>query len=852
MWMGGVRKNPAPVPPPPPPTPPGPPPGPAPPSPPVETGPLSRTFDDSNWTIVDVPHDFIISGQYDQSQPGSGSSYLPRKNSYYRKHFNLPDDYKGQAVWLYFDGVFQTAQVYLNGELLGFQECGYTSFYYRLDNVSTVKFGDGPENENVVALYVDGSKGSGWWYEGAGIYRHVHLYITSKQHIELDGVFAPGTVSGKITSGDAPTDGHSADVTVNCSLVAVNDDSTSSVSLSARYTLVDPKTNGVVGHTTVPAISLPKAPSSGATTSQYLNGTISLTAANLWSIPRPYLYTLISELLSASGDVVDATNTTVGFRSLHYTADQGFFMNDAHVKVRGFCDHASFGGVGAAVPDRILLFRAQTMRSIGGNGRRMSHNPPEPAALDIYDRVGGVVMDENRVFGSALNLVNNMGAMVKRDRNHPSITIWSFCNEGACGASNGTGFRDVTYQYDGTRPVLGNDDGNLALNKNMDVQGFSHKSGSTFDNYHSINPDKPTFASECCSCQTMRDEPDEFNGGCVAGQTNQSNGRPYVSGTMVWTLFDYYGESHGWPHVISEYGQFDVVGFAKAAAHWYRSWWLGAVPETSDDRPVVGGAHAAHIVEMWDGNATMVATNGDDTRNIHGYTNAPYANLLVNGKSQGAQAVSDLGAASWTVPFTPGNLTLVALDEHNMTLATDTRITPGVAAKVELSIDTPTPTLGTGSALFADGQDVALLRATIVDAKGNKVGSSAANVTFTIVSGPGRVIASHNGDQGNHEPNHAPWHSAFHGLVRGIVQVTVDAATPTWHRRRMLQIDTDANRRTTIVNPDGVSDPPPDIVVQATSPGLTSSTVTIPVSVDPAAAVMATAYASVGKEITFN
>jgi beta-galactosidase/beta-glucuronidase len=212
--------------------------------------------------------------------------------------------------------------------------------------------------------------------------------------------------------------------------------------------------------------------------------------------------------------------------------------------------------------------------------------------LDIYDRVGMVVMDENRDFGDSPEYVLNMGAMVKRDRNHPSVTIWSYCNEGGCGGgpTTGSGFYNITYAYDGTRPTLGNHVGNTDLNKYMDVQGFSHKGSGSFESYHKQFPKKPLFASECCSCETMRGEDvsvkakttgpgtlQSFNADCVAAQTQGSNALPFVSGTMVWTLFDYYGESHGWPHVISMFGQLDVAGFPKAPAYWYGYGLCGSV-----------------------------------------------------------------------------------------------------------------------------------------------------------------------------------------------------------------------------------------------------------------------------------
>ena len=425
--------------------------------------------------------------------------------------------------------------------------------------------------------------------------------------------------------------------------------------------------------------------------------------------------------------------------------------------------------------------------------------------------------------------------------------------EGACGASNGSAFRAVTYQYDGTRPVLGNDDGNLNLNKNMDVQGFSHKSGSTFDSYHEAFPEKPTFASECCSCTTHREDKGAGPMQCTSGQSSASNDRDFMTGTMVWTLFDYYGEDHGWPNIASKYGQFDLAGFPKNTAYWYRSWWLGGTNLTSDDRPSVGGEYQANLLNYWDAAPTGALTGHPNQ--IAGITNAPFAELFLNGKSLGTQRTERLGHLSWDIPeFSAGNLTMAAMDTHNRTVATDTMVTVGDPDSVQLQIDTPAPSIGTGSAVFLDGQDVAMLRGTVVDKNGNRVHNSTAVVTYMVVSGPGRVLATHNGDSANHEPNLSPWHSSYGGLTRAIVQTSTDAGTPAWHRRRLLQIDAEANLRTQIADPDDAQAPvpPAGIVIQATSPGLKSCTITIPVSTDPAAGVLASAYSAVGAPLALD
>jgi beta-galactosidase/beta-glucuronidase len=323
----------------------------------------------------------------------------------------------------------------------------------------------------------------------------------------------------------------------------------------------------------------------------------------LWAINNPALYTLQVEVLddtntNTNNSVLDSLNVSTGFRSLKYTADHGMFLNGQNVKVRGFCDHNDFASVGMAVPDRIKLFRAQASRSVGGNGRRTSHNPPDPVMLDIYDRVGVVVMDENRQLGNSSVHENEMRSLVSRDRNHPSVVIWSFCNEYGCedaAQQGGPRFQAATYELDGTRPTLGNMfTFNDLLSKTIDVQGFSHQSRDQVDQCHAAMPDKPIFMSECCSCNTMRGEDESvnglqksFNGDCQASQTNRSNGVPYVVGTMVWTLFDYYGEpsNGGWPFVSSTFGSFDLAGFAKSAVYWFRSQWLYSVPDSSVDKP---------------------------------------------------------------------------------------------------------------------------------------------------------------------------------------------------------------------------------------------------------------------------
>ena len=702
-------------------------------------------------------------------------------------------------------------------------------------------------------------------------------------HVAQDGLFAYANLTGAVTSSSVGIGGGlAADAVLHARATVVNDGD-AAAGFCASFALAD--ATGAVVQTATAYSGAGAAPPRGG--SAEVRASLSVGNAQLWSTPRPYLYNLTVQITPGTCEgvsdttAVDGLWTTTGFRSLRYDANHGFFLNDEHYKVRGFCDHNNLGGVGMAVPDRFNLFRAQASRSVGGNGRRTSHNPPNPETLDIYDRLGIVVMDENRLFANDTAFVNNMGDLVRRDRNHPSVVIWSFCNEAGCEGGQETGgprFKAVTYAEDGSRPVLANMfTFNDLLSRTIDVQGFSHQSREKLDNCHAQMPDKPIFMSECCSCNTMRDEDvghessdgrskliqKSFNADCVQSQTNASNGADYAVGTMVWTLFDYFGEpSGGWPHVSSTFGQFDLGGFAKAAAYWYRAHWLHRIPDSSPDKTYATGEnHLVHIVESWESPDTFPTTKGNKTRDITAYADVGSIELFVNGASQGVRTPADpdhSSGNSWgewkAVPWAPGNLTAVARDATGAVVATDTRLTCGKAVALRLTLDCPSAATGTGTSLVLDGQDAALLRAAVVDANGEVVHMAANNITFNVVSGPGRVVGTTNGDPGCHEPNHAPWHSAYHGLVRGVVMVTQDRASSYHARARMLEVDgatAGGGHHPVVVAPDDASPAATEIVVEISTPGLPPARVAIPLSSDASAdGYLAAAAAAAGKPVT--
>jgi hypothetical protein len=535
-----------------------------------------------------------------------------------------------------------------------------------------------------------------------------------------------------------------------------------------------------------------------------------------------------------------------------------------------------------AVPKRVNLFRAQASRAVGGNGRRTSHNPPDPSMLQIYDRIGITVMDENRLFANETKYVTNMGALVKRDRNHPSVVIWSFCNEAGCEGARETGgprFYEIADKYDGSRATLANMfTFNDLLSHTIDVQGFSHQNREKAESCHKALPNKPIFMSECCSCNTMRDQDEgcetlhdnphkicnqtSFNARCAESNsaTNASDGVDWVVGTMVWTLFDYYGEPPvGGPEVSSTYGQYDLCGFPKAAAFWYRVQWLLTIPDNPDKTFPTRGAHEVHIVESWESPDSWPATVGQKTRNIHVYTSAPSVELLANGKSQGSQKVLPMkqGPGSYAeflnVSWEAGTITANAKDATGKVVATDERHTLGKAAKLDLTIDAPSKATGTGEAVLLDGHDAALLRASVVDEAGRVMVHARNNITFKIVSGPGVVQGSHNGDVHCQEPNNAPWHTANHGLVRAVIRVTSSAARDPRELELLSRIDHDGPMAATsaVALHDGGRMETSDIVVEASSPGFAPVQVTIPTSTDPKNDVMAIAEASAGQPVDF-
>ena len=334
---------------------------------PVNKAPASATYNDSRFQIIDTPHDALIATPYSNASY-NGEASIPRDFTWYRKHFVLPAAWSGSHVSVYFDGAYAVTNAWLNGVPVANHSCGYTSFALRLDNVSGVKWGDA----NVLALFVDARPYTGWWYEGGGLYRNVRLVRTARTRIQDDSVFAPAYVKGPIHAHGSHAEGLTS---TNASIVprVVIENYGTQLEQRVRVLFVVMAADGQG-----PAVAASEAmnasiPHRGSRT--VAAAPVYITDAELWSIARPYLYRLVTTLIDdQSGRVLDVVNSSIGIRSVRFDADEGLFLNEQHVKIRGFCNHNSFTGVGMGVPLRINLLRMQQLRGLGANSWRMSHS----------------------------------------------------------------------------------------------------------------------------------------------------------------------------------------------------------------------------------------------------------------------------------------------------------------------------------------------------------------------------------------------------------------------------------------------------------------------------------------------
>lgn len=718
--------------------------------------PSRRDFNVQDWEEVDLPHDWAVALPVVNDPELTTYGYKPLGRAYpatsigwYRRVFDLPAEARGQWLALEFDGVFRNSVAALNGNYLGRNMSGYAPFRY--DITDCALYGQ----PNVLVLRVDATEHEGWFYEGAGIYRHVWLLETHPLHLAPDSVF--------ITAEPDET-GHAA-VTIRA--VAENQQD-SPVRCRVVATVTDAGGREVLRLRSAP---LELAPWSRRRVSQ----TARLDGAKLWSPDHPYLYSLTTRIETAGGEA-DRQQTEFGVRSLRFTADQGFFLNGRRTEIHGTCNHQDHAGVGIALPDRLQYFRVERLKAMGANAYRTSHNAPTPALVEACDRLGMMVMDETRMFSSEAEGLSQLARLVRRDRNHPAVILWSVGNEEPeqgtpRGARIAAAMKRLVRRLDPSRPVTEamNYGWGHGLSAVVDVQGFNYGLGPRIDDYHRKFPQKPCFGSETASTFSTRGiyRYHPLQGWLSAYDVNRPRwgetaeewwniyaARPYLAGGFVWTGFDYRGEPtpYAWPCISSQFGILDTCGFPKDNFYYYRAWW--------QQQPVL------HLLPHWN----WLQFPGQQGRPIEVWchSNLERVELWLNGKSQGSRNVPRNRHVQWTVPFQPGTLEARGYRGGKLIL-TARRETTGPAAAVALHPDR--------AAITADGQDVSVVSVAIHDAQGRAVPTADDEVQFAL-EGPGRIIGVGNGNPSSHEADkpdpkdlgRAARRQAFNGWCCLIVQ----------------------------------------------------------------------------------
>ncbi len=708
-------------------------------------GPAGKSYDDSSWRLLDLPHDWAVEGAFSPSA-NMNHGYLPTGQAWYRKSFELPASDEGRRIFLEFDGVFRDATVYLNGHRIGNEPSGYISVRY--DITDQALYGE----MNSLAVHVDASVNEGWWYEGAGIYRHVWLLKTPALHIKPWGVFVRSEVKASNGKAKGP-----ATLTIETDLA---NDSDANSECEVESSVIDASGKELISAKA--KISIDAGDS--ATAKQQMK----LESPELWSVESPALYTLRSRLLR-NGKPIDSTETVFGIRSAVFDPDKGFLLNGKPVKLKGTSNHQDHAGVGVAVPDSLNEFRIKRLQEMGSNAWRCAHNPPAPEFLDACDRLGMLVMDETRCMNSTVEGMRQLESMLLRDRNHPSVIVWSVGNEEHFHQGTESGRRIVSTmkrlvrKLDLMRPI------SIAMHHSwggpvtpvLDVQGINYSPGS-YDGFHKEFPKHPVLATETspafCTRGVYEDDPERCHlrsydvrktpkewGHCITVEEawKAVAERPFVAGLFPWTGFDYRGEPapHKWPCVVTNMGILDLCGFPKDHFFYHQSWW--------SEKPVL------HLLPHWN----WPGHEGQE-KDVWCYSNCDKVELFLNGVSLGAKEMPRNGHLEWKVKYAPGVLSAKGFDSGKLVMTAKVETT-GAPAQIAISADRRT--------LDADGNDVAVLTVSILDAEGRLVPYAGNDVAFKV-SGPGTIIGTGNGDPSSHEADKAPRRKTFSGLCQLIVQ----------------------------------------------------------------------------------
>ncbi|MDV6330682.1 beta-galactosidase GalA [Asticcacaulis sp. 201] len=701
-------------------------------------GAANLNFDDTEWPTVQLPHDFVSFQPIEKSR-NVAQGFRKRGIGWYRNLLRFEDSDRGKHIEIQLDGIATNATIWFNGTVVRHSFSGYTSSY--IDVTAFATYGDTP---NSLDIRVDAQSMEGWWYEGGGLYRHAWVVTRNPVHIITDGVygFPVKTNSGwhipvevtlyNIDHTDAPVE-----------LISELKDGSGAVLKSARATA------------TVPSL-------------RHAVATFGLDydAPNLWSVDQPNLYTIHTKVMQ-NGKLIDEHTYETGFRTTRWDADKGLFLNNQPIKVQGVCVHQDHAGVGVAVPDSLWAYRLKRLKELGVNAIRSAHNAPNKHVLKLADRMGFLIMDENRLFNPSPTYMEQLQWMVRRDRNHPCVYLWSVFNEEPMqGTPQGyemvRRMREAVRELDTNRPVTAAINGGMFepvnVTQAVDVVGFNYQQDK-YDAFHKANPTIPLYSSEDTSAFMTRGEyvSDREGRHVIAsyddeaapwGETHLAawkaiDERPWIAGGFVWTGFDYHGEPTplSWPANSSVFGIMDLCGFEKAAFYMHQSQWV-------KDRPVLW------LIPHWNWKA-------GETVRVVACTNCEAVELFVNGKSAGKQPRTKYEMNTWYVPFAPGRIEAVGYTDGKAVSRTKVETT---SDPVRLKV---TPERET---IQGDGIDVITFRIESQDAKGRYSQFSQDHCTFEITNG--EIIGLGNGDSNASEAEKGNRRKLFNGLAQVIVRST--------------------------------------------------------------------------------
>lgn len=686
-------------------------------------GPYTIRFKPGNeWKKVDLPHDWVVDlpyssdASYSHGHKQVGWEFPETSVGWYRKTFTLSPEDKGKHFRIQFDGIFRNAQIWVNGIFVGVEPSGYIHQDY--DITDYLLFGDGPKQTNLICVRCDASLEEGWFYEGAGIYRHVWLEKTSPLHITTGGTFVHCKLSDNYTK---------AHVTIETEVG--NDYNHALPAYSVEHQIIDAAGNVVAEAKAAGKALLARQKHTSAAVCDVVNPA-------LWDTENPNLYNVVTKVI-LDGKVVDEYTTRTGFREIVLDKDKGFFINGKHLKLKGFNCHQDHAGVGSAIPDGLQRYRIERLKWMGANAYRASHNPMTAELLDACDELGMLVFEENRLLGINPFQLSVMENMIRRDRNHPSIFLWGIGNEewGLEWEDRSTEIastmREYAHRADSTRPMGVASASGPHIIRTVDVAGYNYIRQNPIDEHRANYPERIGVGSEeTTGCGTRGEYfPDAGPGRMMSLNFNESgkkplgfamargwqfyDERPWLLGVFYWTGFDYRGEPTpmAYPATGSLFGVLDYCGFAKDEAYYLKSWW--------DDEPVL------HIFPHWN-----LEGHEGETVKVRVFSNCDEVQLIVNGKKLEKKAMPENGHLEWEAVYKPGYVQAVGY--RNGKVFMKKRIdTVGEAAQIN------------AESLKYD--DIYVVNVSVADKKGRFVPDACLPMTVEI-DGNAQILGYGNGD----------------------------------------------------------------------------------------------------------